>query len=134
LDTFGSSGSCVGLKVFGCSVDFLHSCVSAVFSLASVGRFGTSTVSVFSCSAIIIDFGTSADSPLALARTGYSDPEAEEGPSVSFGTFAVSMCLGWCVKTLTFFAFDVVEIAEAAAFLFFLCFRGDSNSLGTQNQ
>jgi hypothetical protein len=72
------------------------------FSLASVGRFGTSSVSVFSYSAIIIGFGTSADSPLPSARTGYSDPEAEEGPSVSFSTFAVSMCLGRCVKSLTF--------------------------------
>jgi hypothetical protein len=95
----------------------------AIFSLVLVGRFGTSAISVFSYSAITIGFGTSADSPLALAREGYSGSTAEEGPSASFGTLAVSMYLGQCVKTLTFFPFGVVEIAEAATFLFFPCFH-----------
>jgi hypothetical protein len=36
---------------------------------------------------------------------------------------AVSECLGRCVKTLTFFPFGVAEIAEAAPFIFFSCFR-----------
>jgi hypothetical protein len=70
LDTFGNSGSCGGLRLFGCSADFLNSGSSAVFFLASAERFGTSAVSDFSCSAITIGFGTSADSPLASARAG----------------------------------------------------------------
>jgi hypothetical protein len=68
LDTFGSSGSCGGLRVFDCSADFLNYGSSVVFSLALVGRFGTSVVSVFSCSAITIGFGALAHSPLASAR------------------------------------------------------------------
>jgi hypothetical protein len=38
LDTFGSSGSCGGLRVFDCSADFLNSGYSAIFSLASALR------------------------------------------------------------------------------------------------
>jgi hypothetical protein len=44
-------------------------------------------------------------------------------PSIGLGTSTVSMRLGRCVKTLTFFGFGVLEIAEAAVFLFFPCFR-----------
>jgi hypothetical protein len=91
-----------------------------VFSLASVGRFGTSTVLAFSCP---IAFGTSAYSPLAAAGARYSNSIAEEVPSASFGTLGVSMYLGWCVKTLIFLSFGVAEMAEVAAFLFFPCFR-----------
>jgi hypothetical protein len=121
LDTFGNSGSGGGLRIFGSLADSSSSGSSTVFSLASAGRFGASASSIFSCPAI---FGTSADSSLALAGVGYSSSEAEEIPSTSFGTLAVSMYLGRCVKTLIFFPFSVAEMAEAAAsFLFFPCFR-----------
>jgi hypothetical protein len=90
LDTFGSSSSYGGLRVFGCSAELLGSSFLAVFSLVLAGRFGTSAIAVFSCSAITIGFGTSADSPLASAIAGYSGSTAEEGPSTSFGTLVVS--------------------------------------------
>jgi hypothetical protein len=59
--------------------------------------------------------------PLKLGVT--SGSTAEEGPSASFDTLAVSMYLSRYVKTLTFFPFGVEEIVKATAFLFFHCFR-----------
>jgi hypothetical protein len=88
--------------------------------LALVGRFGVSADSALFCP---IAFGTSANSPLAPVGAGYSSSTAEEVPSASFGTLAVSMYLGWWVKTLIFLPFGVAEMAEAAAFLFFPCFH-----------
>jgi hypothetical protein len=119
---FGSPVSCDVLRNFGCLADLFGSGPSADF-LVSPGHFGTSTVSVSSCTIITIGFGTSADSPLASAGVGNSGSIAEEVPSASFGTLSVSMYLGRCVKTLIFFPFGVAEMAEAAAFLFFLYFR-----------
>jgi hypothetical protein len=121
-DTFGSSVSYGGLKIAGCFADFFDSGSSAIFALASVGRFGTLAVSVFCCSVIIFGLDTLANFPLDLARAGQSDPEAED-PSAGFGTSAVSARLGRCVRTLTFFSFGVLAIAEAADFRFFPCFR-----------
>jgi hypothetical protein len=50
---------------------------------------------------------------------GYLGSVAEEAPSASFGTLAVSMYLGRCVKTMIFLPFGVAGIAEVIAFLFF---------------
>jgi hypothetical protein len=102
-DIFGSSVSCGGLRIFGCFADFFDSGSSTVFSLASAGRFSTSAVSVFYCSVIIFGLDTSTNFPLASARAGQSDPEAED-PSAGFGTSTVSTRLGRYVKTLTFSA------------------------------
>jgi hypothetical protein len=120
--TFSSSVSCGGLKVFGCSTDFLNSGSSVVFALASVGHFGTSAISAFDFSAPAFEIGSSVDPTMASAVAGCFGSAAED-PSVGFGTLAVSKCLGRCVKTFTFFPFSVAEIAEAAAFLFFPCFH-----------
>jgi hypothetical protein len=120
LDTFGNSGSGGGLRIFVNHADSSSSGYLADFSLASVGRFGTSIDLIFSCP---ITFGASADSPLAPAGPGYSGSAVEEIPSASFGTLAVSMYLGRCVKTLIFFPFGVAEMAKVAAFLFFPCFH-----------
>jgi hypothetical protein len=90
------------------------------FSFASAGRFGASADLAFSCP---ITFGTSTDSPLAPAGLGYSGSTAEEAPSACFGTLAVSMYLGRCVKTLIFLPFGVAEMAEVATFIFFPCFH-----------
>jgi hypothetical protein len=72
----------------------------------------------FSGSAAFFSFGYSAGS--VLASTG-TDIEAD--PSISLGTSAVSMRLGQCVKTLTFFNFGALEATEVTVFLFFPCFR-----------
>jgi hypothetical protein len=120
--TFGSSVSCGGLRIFGCSANFFDFGSSAVFALASAGRFSTSVVSAFCCSVITFGLDTLANFSLAPTRAGQSDPEAED-PSAGFDTSAVSARLGRCVKTLTFFGFGVLAIAEAAIFLFFPCFR-----------
>jgi hypothetical protein len=90
------------------------------FFLGLARHFGTSIVLAFSYS---IAFGILADFPLAPAGARYSGSTAEEGPSASFGTLAVSMYLGRCVKTLIFFPFGVAEMVEAATFLFFSYFR-----------
>jgi hypothetical protein len=84
-DTFGSSVSYGGLRIFDCSANFFDSGSSADFALASVGRFGT-----------LVNFS------LALVRMGQSDPEAEDPAGSS--TLAVSVRFGRCVKTLTFLA------------------------------
>jgi hypothetical protein len=119
---FGSSISCDGLRIFGCSTDLLGFGFSVVFSVSPV-HFGTSVVLVFSCTIITDGFDTSTDSPLASAEAGNSGSIVEEGPSTSFDTLAVSMYLGRCVKTLILFPFGVAEMAEVAAFLFFPCFH-----------
>jgi hypothetical protein len=108
--------------IFYASADFLNSGSLDVFVIASAGHFSTSVVSAFGCSAAVFGFGTLADSPLASAGAGNSGSIAEEGSSASFGTLAISMYLGRCVKTLIFFPFGVAEMDEAAAFLFFPCF------------
>jgi hypothetical protein len=120
LDTFDNSGSGSGLKIFGSSTGSSSSGSLTVFSLASVGRFGTPVDSVFSCP---ITFGTSVDSPLELIGAGYPGSTMEDVPSASFGTLAVSMYLGRCVKTLIFLLFDAAEMAKTTAFLFFPCFH-----------
>ena len=67
------------------------------------------------------------DASSASARQ--SDPEAEY-PFSRFRYFAVSARLGQCVKTLAFFGFGVLAIAEVADFLFFHAFAKDSNCWG----
>jgi hypothetical protein len=47
----------------------------------------------------------------------------EADPSISVGTSVVSMCLGRCVKTLTFLDLGALEVAEVVVFLFFTCFH-----------
>jgi hypothetical protein len=93
--------------------------------------FGAPADSIFSCPII---FGTSTDSSLELAGAGCLGSAVEDVPSTSFGTLAISMYLGWCVKTLIFLPFGATEMAKVAAFLFFPAFARDSYNLGIQNQ
>jgi hypothetical protein len=51
FDTFGSSVSYGGLKIFGCSADILNSSSLVVLALASAGHFSTSAISAFGFSA-----------------------------------------------------------------------------------
>jgi hypothetical protein len=95
--TFGNSASAGGLKISGSAIAFPSYGSLAASSLASAaGTFGNSV-----CYASAV----------------------EDIPSLSFGTLAVSMYLGRCVKTLIFLPFGKTEMAEAAVFLFFPCFR-----------
>jgi hypothetical protein len=86
----------------------------------SVSRAG---LKAFGCSAAFFSFGSSAGLNLALAGTERLGSDIEVDPSISFGTSTVSMHLGWCVKTLTFFDFGTLEVTKAAVFLFFPCFH-----------
>jgi hypothetical protein len=111
FDTFGNSGS-AGAVVSS------QSSFSAAFPLTSAVCFGTSADPVAET------FGTTADSSeLRLAGVACSVPAVEGVPSPSFGTVTVSMYLGRWVKTLIFLPFGTTEMAEAAVFLFFPCFR-----------
>jgi hypothetical protein len=116
LDTFGNFGSGSGLKIFGSSASSPSSGSSVDFPLASVGRFGAFADSVAGT------VGISTDSPLEPAGAGYLGSTVEGVPSTSFGTLAISMYLGRCIKTLIFLPFGIAEMAEAATFLFFPCF------------
>jgi hypothetical protein len=109
--------------IFYTSADFLNSGSSVIFAFASAGHFSTSVISASAYSTVVFRISSSADPAMALAGAGNSGSTAEEGPSASFGTLAVSMYLGRCVKTLIFLPFGIAEMAEAAAFLFFLCFH-----------
>jgi hypothetical protein len=77
----------------------------------------------FSGSAAFFSFGYSAGSVLASTGTEPLGSDIEADPSISLGTSAVSMRLGQCVKTLTFFNFGALEATEVTVFLFFPCFR-----------
>jgi hypothetical protein len=87
---------------------------------SSIAHGGLST---FNGSAIFSSLGSSIG--FVLASTGIERPDSMTGAtlSLSFGTSAVSMRLGRCVKTLTFFDLDTLEVAEVATFLFFPCFH-----------
>jgi hypothetical protein len=130
VDSMTASSTLAILRLFGVttgifdtSADFLNSGSSTVFSFASVGHFGTSAILVSVCSAAVFRISSSADPVVASVGAGNSGSIVDEGPSASFGTLAISMYLGRCVKTLIFLPFDVAEMAEAAVFLFFPCFH-----------
>jgi hypothetical protein len=80
-------------------------------------------LSAFNSSAVFSSFGSSIG--FVLASTGKKRPGSMIGatPSLNFDTSVVSMRLGRCVKTLTFFDLDTLEVTKVAAFLFFPCFR-----------
>jgi hypothetical protein len=117
FDTFGNSGSGGGLKIFDSPAIFSSSGSSAAFPLDSAACFGASVNSVAGT------FGSSANSSFEPAGAGCPGSVVEAIPSPSFGTVAVSIYLGRCVKTLIFLPFGATEMAEVAAFLFFLYFR-----------
>jgi hypothetical protein len=121
LDIFGNSGSCGGLRVFGCSTDLLGYDFSVVFSLVSAGRFSTSTGSVFSCSAITIGYGTSANS--TLSKSGVLWLNSKKRPFSKLRHFGCFNIPGSVRQNFNLFPFGVVEIAEVATFLFFPCFH-----------
>jgi hypothetical protein len=98
--TFGNFSSAGGLKIYGSTIVVSSSGFLAASSLASAG-FAIGTF----------------DNSIGLATT------VEDAPSSNFGTMAVSMYLGRCVKTLIFLPFSTVEMAESAVFLFFPCFH-----------
>jgi hypothetical protein len=91
---------------------------SAVFSSAS-------TVYISTLADLVAEtFGTATDSlALRMAGAACSASTVEDAPSSNFGTMAVSMYLGRCVKTLIFLPFGTAEMAEVAVFLFFPFFR-----------
>jgi hypothetical protein len=113
VDSITASSTLAILLLFGIT--------EAIFAI-----FGTSVppngLETFNCSVAIFDFGSSAGSILASVIAGSLDSRAED-LSTGLGSSAVSSRLGQCVKTLTFFGFGVLEIAEAATLLFFPCFR-----------
>jgi hypothetical protein len=49
----------------------------------------------FGCSVDFFDSGSSVGFTLASTRVGRRGSDAQEDPSISFGTSVVSMCLGW---------------------------------------
>jgi hypothetical protein len=118
LDTFSNSGSAGGLKIFGSPDVFPSSGSSVAFPLASTACLGASADPVEGT------FGASADPSLEPAGVGCPGPEVEDIPSASFGTVAVSMYQGRCVKTLIFLPFSATEMAEVAVSLFSLFSRG----------
>jgi hypothetical protein len=83
--------------------------------------FSRDRLKAFDYSVIFFSFGSSAGLNLALTGTERLGSDIEADPSISFGTSAVSMRLGQRIKT--FFDFGALEVAEAAVFLFFPCFR-----------
>jgi hypothetical protein len=105
--TFGNSASAGGLKISGSAIALPRSGSLVASSLASAPCFGVLTGSAAAT------FGNSTCSASAV----------EDVPSLSFGTMAISMYLGLCVNTLIFLPFGTTEMAEAAVFLFFPCFR-----------
>ena len=80
-------------------------------------------LNAFNCSAAFSSFDSSAGFVLASTDTERLGSAIAAALSISFGTLAISMRLGRRVKTLTFFDFDVLEVTEVVAFLFFPCFR-----------
>jgi hypothetical protein len=115
-----TSALVAGLEFFVILPILLAPALRPLFSVASAECFGAPADSIFPCPIIS---GTSADSPLESAGAGYPGSAVEDVPSASFGTVAVSMYLGRCVKTLIFLPFGAAEMAELAAFLFFPCYR-----------
>jgi hypothetical protein len=97
FDAFGNSGSGSGLKIFGSPASSPNFGSSAAFPLASAGCFGASADSVAGT------LGISADSSLEPIGAGRHGSEVEDVPSANFGTLAISMYLGLCVKTLIFY-------------------------------
>jgi hypothetical protein len=122
--SFGNFASAGGLKIFGSSTFSPSFGSLAAFSLASAPSFSVSA------GPIAGTFGNSDRSSLGMAGAGCSASAMEDVPSPSFGNVTVSMYLGRCIKTLVFLPFGTAEMAEAAIFLFFPCFREDSNNQG----
>jgi hypothetical protein len=83
-------------------------------------------LSTFSCFAAFSDFGSSGGSvwvSIGMTRPDSVAEGAVSAPSISSSTSTVSMRLDLRVKISTFFAFDTLEDAEVAIFLFLTCFR-----------
>jgi hypothetical protein len=76
----------------------------------------------FSYSTAFFSFGPSVGPVLASTGAERLGSDIEVDPSISFGTSVVSMRLGQCVKTLTFFNLGALKVAEVAVILFFPCF------------
>jgi hypothetical protein len=106
FDTFGISGSADGLKIFGSPTVSPSSGSLAAFPLASAPCFGISTDPVAGT------FDNSANFSLGLAGAGCYTSAVEDVPSPSFGTMAVSMYLGKCVKTLIFLPFGTTKMPK----------------------
>jgi hypothetical protein len=117
LVIFGNPDSAGGLKIFGSSTFSPNFGSLGASSLASAPSFNVSA------GPITGTFGNSDRSSLGMAGAGCSASAMEDVPSPSFGNVAVSMYLGWCVKTLIFLPFGTIEMAEAVVFLFFSCFH-----------
>ena len=119
-----------GGYVFTDSITASNTLAILLFLGVAVGMFdgfGSSVVhgglSTFKGSAVFSSFGSLVG--FVLASTGIERSGSMTGAtlSLSFGTSAVSMRMGRCVKTLTFFDLVTLEVAEVKAFLFFPCFR-----------
>jgi hypothetical protein len=88
----------------------------------------------FSCSIAFFSSGPSAGFVLASIGAEQLGSDTEEDPSIGLGTSAISMRLGRCVKTLTFFDLGVLEVAKHQCFFSFLAFAKDSSNLGIQTR
>jgi hypothetical protein len=104
-----------GVYVFTDSITTSSTLAILLFIGVTAGMldgFGSSVVqgglSAFSCSVIFSSFGTSTGFDLASAGIERPVSVTVATLSLSFGTSVVSIRLGRCVKTLTFFDLDTL--------------------------
>jgi hypothetical protein len=114
--TFDNSASTSGLRIFGSAIVFSNYSFLAAPSSASTG----STIGTF---------GTIVDSSaLRAAGAACSASTAEDVSSPNFGTMAVSIYIGWWVKTLIFLPSAQQKWPKWQFFSFFPAFVRDSNN------
>jgi hypothetical protein len=133
LDFFRASPSASGAEA---GVDTFTDSIPVYSTLAILLLFGViatifdtfgsfvscNGLKAFNCSVDFLSPSSSAGSDMVSMSVERLGSRPEVDPSIGFDTSVVSARLVRCVKTLTFFGFGVLEIAEAAAFLFFPCF------------
>jgi hypothetical protein len=118
------SGTEAGVCTFGDSITVSSTVSILLLSGVAAGIFDTcgSSISycglrVFGCSVNFFSSGSSACSSLDSRGAERLGSDAEEDSSTGFGISTVSARLGQCVKTFTFFDFDMLEIAEVTVSL-----------------
>jgi hypothetical protein len=119
-----------GVDVFIDSITTSSTLVILIFLGVTEGMldgFDSSIVqgglSAFSCFVVFSSFGSSVGFELASTGIERLGSVTRATLSLSSGMSAVSIRLGRCVKTLTFFDLNAQEVAEVETFLFFACFR-----------
>jgi hypothetical protein len=115
-----------GVDVFTDSITASSTLAILLFLGVATGMFDGFVSSVVhgglsACNGSVVfsSFGSSVE--FVLASTGIERPGSvtKATLSLSFGTSVVSIHLGRCVKTLTFFDLDTLEVDEVVTFLFF---------------